>query len=115
MSGEREQESALKRRLQQFLLELGYRFAFVGRQYHFEVRDQNFYINLLFFNWVQARFVVVDRPEALPAKRRTEDAPEWQPAYSKTEVRNDFRRSRSDTCRGYKCGYIDAVIEDSTR
>lgn len=48
------------RRLEQFLLELGHGFAFVGRQYHFEVGDQDFYIDLLFFNWVQARFVVVE-------------------------------------------------------
>lgn len=57
---ERELESALMRRLEQFLLELGHGFAFVGRQYHFEVDDQDFYIDLLFFNWVQARFVVVE-------------------------------------------------------
>lgn len=57
---ERELESALMRRLEQFLLELGHGFAFVGRQYHFEVGDQDFYIDLLFFNWVQARFVVVE-------------------------------------------------------
>lgn len=48
------------RRLEQFLLELAHGFAFVGRQYHFEVGDQDFYIDLLFFNWVQARFVVVE-------------------------------------------------------
>ncbi|MDV6270946.1 PDDEXK nuclease domain-containing protein [Rhodococcus globerulus] len=38
----------------------GTRVRFVGRQYHFEVGDQDFYIDLLFFNWVQARFVVVE-------------------------------------------------------
>ncbi|WP_094275944.1 PDDEXK nuclease domain-containing protein [Rhodococcus sp. OK302] len=57
---ERELESALMLRLEQFLLELGHGFAFVGRQYHFEIGDQDFYIDLLFFNWVQARFVVVE-------------------------------------------------------
>lgn len=57
---ERELESALMRPLEQFLLELGRGFAFVGYQYHFEVGDQDFYIDLLFFNWVQARSVVVE-------------------------------------------------------
>jgi len=57
---ERELEAALMARLQAFLLELGHGFAFVGRQYHFEVGDDDFYIDLLFFNWAQSRFVVVE-------------------------------------------------------
>lgn len=47
---ERELASARMRRLEQFLLELGHGFAFIGRQYHFEVGDQDFYIDLLYFN-----------------------------------------------------------------
>ncbi len=57
---ERELETALMDRLQAFLLELGHGFAFVGRQYHFEVDGDDFYIDLLFFNWAQSRFVVVE-------------------------------------------------------
>jgi predicted nuclease of restriction endonuclease-like (RecB) superfamily len=57
---ERELEAALMARLERFLLELGHGFAFVGRQYHFEVDGDDFYIDLLFFNWIQARFVVVE-------------------------------------------------------
>jgi len=57
---ERDLETALVSRLQAFLLELGHGFAFVGRQYHFEVDGDDFYIDLLFFNWVQSRFVVVE-------------------------------------------------------
>jgi len=45
-------------RLQAFLLGLGHGFAFVGRQYHFEVDGDDFYIDLLFFNWAQSRFVI---------------------------------------------------------
>ena len=59
-AGERELEAALMDRLQAFLLELGHGFAFVGRQWHFEVDGDDFYIDLLFFNWVQSRFVVVE-------------------------------------------------------
>ncbi len=58
--GERELETALMDRLQAFLLELGHGFAFVGRQWHFEVDGDDFYIDLLFFNWAQSRFVVVE-------------------------------------------------------
>lgn len=57
---ERELEAALMTRLERFLLELGHGFAFVGRQYHFEVHGDDFYIDLLFFNWTQSRFVVVE-------------------------------------------------------
>jgi hypothetical protein len=32
----------------------------VGRQYRFEVDGEDFRIDLLFFNWVQSRFVVVE-------------------------------------------------------
>jgi len=59
-AGERELEAALMDRLQAFLLELGHGFAFVGRQWHFEVDGDDFYIDLLFFNWVQSRFVVIE-------------------------------------------------------
>ncbi|OAK56241.1 PDDEXK nuclease domain-containing protein [Rhodococcoides kyotonense] len=57
---ERELEHALVARMERVLLELGHGFAFVGRQYHFEVDGDDFYIDLLFFNWMQSRFVVVE-------------------------------------------------------
>ncbi|GAA3514355.1 PDDEXK nuclease domain-containing protein [Georgenia daeguensis] len=59
-AAERDLETALMTRLQDFLLELGHGFAFVGRQYHFAVDGDDFYIDLLFFNWAQSRFVVVE-------------------------------------------------------
>lgn len=59
-AAERELETALMARLEKFLLELGHGFAFVGRQYHFSVDGDDFYIDLLFFNWTQSRFVVVE-------------------------------------------------------
>ena len=57
---ERDLETALVDQLQAFLLELGHGFAFVDRQHHFTVDGDDFYIDLLFFNWVQSRFVVVE-------------------------------------------------------
>ncbi len=57
---ERDLENALVQRVQALLLELGHGFAFAGRQYHFEVDGDDFYIDLLFFNWSQNRFVVVE-------------------------------------------------------
>jgi len=59
-AAERDLEAALVARLQAFLLELGHGFAFIGRQYHFTVDGDDFYLDLLFFNWAQSRFVVVE-------------------------------------------------------
>jgi len=57
---ERNLEAALVGRLQAFLLELGHGFAFLERQYRFEVDGEDVRIDLLFFNWVQSRFVVIE-------------------------------------------------------
>jgi YhcG PDDEXK nuclease domain len=46
---EREVEQALMDRLTETLLALGHGFAFVGRQVHLDVGDEDFYVDLLFF------------------------------------------------------------------
>ena len=57
---ERELETELIRHLEKFLLELGQGFAFVGRQYHLDVGDEDFYIDLLFYHLRLRAFVVID-------------------------------------------------------
>jgi predicted nuclease of restriction endonuclease-like (RecB) superfamily len=57
---EREVEKELVRHVEKFLLELGEGFAFVGRQYHLEVGDQDFYIDLLFYHLKLRCFVVIE-------------------------------------------------------
>ena len=57
---EREVEKSLVLHMQKFLLELGEGFAFVGRQYHLEVGDQDFYIDLLFYHLRLRCFVVIE-------------------------------------------------------
>jgi len=57
---ERELETGLLEHLEQFLLELGAGFAFVGRQVHLDVGEQDFYIDLLFYHLRLRSFVVVD-------------------------------------------------------
>jgi predicted nuclease of restriction endonuclease-like (RecB) superfamily len=57
---ERELELALLAQVQKFLIELGQGFAFVGRQYHFEVGGDDFYLDLLFYHLRLRCFVVVD-------------------------------------------------------
>lgn len=57
---ERELESHLIDNITKFLLELGKGFAFIGKQYHLEVGNQDFYIDLLFYNIELSCFVVIE-------------------------------------------------------
>lgn len=59
-ASERELEERLTLRVVDMLHELGAGFSFVGRQVHFDVDGDDFYVDLLFFNWQQVRFVVVE-------------------------------------------------------
>lgn len=53
-------EQALISHLQQFLLELGRGFSFVARQKRFTLDGQNFYIDLVFYNYILKCFVLID-------------------------------------------------------
>ncbi|MBA1343378.1 MAG: hypothetical protein C5S52_07260 [ANME-2 cluster archaeon] len=57
---ERELEGDLLNHIQEFLLELGVGFAFVGRQVHIGIGDQDFYIDLLFYHLRLRCFVVIE-------------------------------------------------------
>jgi predicted nuclease of restriction endonuclease-like (RecB) superfamily len=57
---ERDLERALVARLRDTLLELGTGFSFVGQQVHLDVDGDDFFIDLLFFNIPQVRYVVVE-------------------------------------------------------
>lgn len=57
---EAELEKALIDNLQQFLLELGKGFAFVARQQHIRTETSDFYIDLVFYNYILKCFVIVE-------------------------------------------------------
>ena len=57
---EREIEQKLTEHIQQFLLELGEGFAFVGRQVHLEVGGDDFYLDLLFYHLNLRCYVVIE-------------------------------------------------------
>ena len=57
---EQELEQGLMDHVQQFLLELGVGFAFVGRQVHLKVGKQDFYVDLLFYHLTLRCFVVIE-------------------------------------------------------
>jgi predicted nuclease of restriction endonuclease-like (RecB) superfamily len=53
-------ESSLLENLHSFILELGKGFAFVGRQYHMNVENEHYYIDLVFYNYILKCFVLMD-------------------------------------------------------
>ena len=57
---ERDIEQGLTRHITRFLLELGAGFAFVGRQVHIEVGDDDFFIDLLFYHLKLRCYVVIE-------------------------------------------------------
>jgi predicted nuclease of restriction endonuclease-like (RecB) superfamily len=57
---ERDLERGLVDHIVKFLLELGAGFAFVGRQVHLEVDDEDYYLDLLFYHIHLHCFVVVE-------------------------------------------------------
>jgi predicted nuclease of restriction endonuclease-like (RecB) superfamily len=59
-ASEKEIENSIMRHIRQFLLELGKDFAFVGQQYPLRVGDQDFYIDLLFYNIRLKSYVVIE-------------------------------------------------------
>ncbi len=57
---ERAIEKALIDNISKFLLELGRGFAFMGQQYHLEVGNEDFYVDLLFYHTQLHCYVVVE-------------------------------------------------------
>src|SRR5436305_170761 len=57
---ERNLQSALLAHIQQFLLELGVGFTFVGSNYHLVVGEEDFYLDLLFYHIRLRCFVVIE-------------------------------------------------------
>ena len=53
-------EQALIDHLQHFLLELGRGFSFVARQKRFTLDGQDFFIDLVFYNYILKCFVLID-------------------------------------------------------
>jgi predicted nuclease of restriction endonuclease-like (RecB) superfamily len=57
---ERDFETAIISNLQQFLMEMGKGFSFVGRQYRISTETKHFYIDLVFYNFLLKCFVLID-------------------------------------------------------
>ncbi len=53
-------ERELTTNITKLLLELGNGFAFIGRQYHLEIENEDYYIDLLFYNLKVRSYVVIE-------------------------------------------------------
>jgi len=61
---ESELEKALKDHMEQFLLELGRGFAFVGRQYQIPIGSRRFKVDLVFYHAILKCYVLIDLKRA---------------------------------------------------
>lgn len=57
---EEELETAILNNLQKFLMELGKGYAFVARQQHIRTEQEDYYIDLVFYNYYLKCFVLID-------------------------------------------------------
>ncbi|RZL40696.1 MAG: DUF1016 family protein, partial [Pedobacter sp.] len=57
---ERDLEHQLVAQISKFLLELGKGFAFVGQQYHLEIANNDYYLDLLFYHIKLKCYVVIE-------------------------------------------------------
>jgi predicted nuclease of restriction endonuclease-like (RecB) superfamily len=57
-------EQAIVDNMQAFLLDLSKGFSFVARQKHLRFDDEDFYIDLVFYNYMLKRFLLIDLKSA---------------------------------------------------
>ena len=57
---ESELEKSIITNLQKFMMELGKGFAFVARQQHIKTEKQDYFIDLIFYNYILKCFVLID-------------------------------------------------------
>ena len=53
-------EQCIINNLQKFLMELGKGYAFVARQQHIHTEKEDYYIDLVFYNYILKCFVLID-------------------------------------------------------
>jgi predicted nuclease of restriction endonuclease-like (RecB) superfamily len=59
-NSERDLHLSLLEKLRDFLVELGIGFAFVGSEYHIEIGDQDFYLDLLFYHTRLHCYIIIE-------------------------------------------------------
>ena len=57
---EKDIESKIMDKLQNFILEMGKGFTFIGKQYRISIDDDNYYVDLVFYNAILKCYVLID-------------------------------------------------------
>ena len=57
---ESELEQRIITHIQKFLMEMGKGYAFVARQQHIRIEKEDYYIDLVFYNYILKCFVLID-------------------------------------------------------
>ncbi len=60
LADERALEKSLLQKIEDFLLELGSGFAFMGSQYHLEIAGQDYYLDLLFYHVKLRSYIAIE-------------------------------------------------------
>lgn len=99
-------EQALMDKLQAFLLELGKGFAFVARQQRISTESKDFYIDLVFYNYLLKCFVLIDLKTGELSHQDIGQMDMYVRMY------DDFRRGESDnpTVGILLCGNKDQSV-----
>lgn len=88
-------EQALIQNITHFILELGKGFAFVGKQHKLTVGGQEFFIDMLFYNFILKRFVIIEL-------KTTEFKPEYagQIGFYMTAIDRDVKKDEDGSTIG---------------
>jgi predicted nuclease of restriction endonuclease-like (RecB) superfamily len=112
-ANERALENALLARLKEFLIELGFGFAFVGNQVRLEVDGEEFFLDLLFYHTRLHCYIVIDLKVA-----------DFQPEFAgkmnfyQTAVDNVFKSDKDAPtiglilCRGKNKTIVEYTLRD---
>ena len=85
-------EKSILSNLQKFLMELGKGYAFVARQQHIHTEKQDYYIDLVFYNYILKCFVLID----LKTEKITHQDVGQMDIYIYIRMYDELKRSEGD-------------------
>ena len=82
-------EKAIINNLQEFLIELGKGYAFIGRQVRVETQKRDYYIDLVFYNYILKCFILIDLKKDVISYQDTGQMEMYVNVYDKTKKSKD--------------------------
>ena len=97
-------ETSIISNLQKFLMEMGKGYAFVARQQHIQTEKEDYFIDLVFYNYILKCFVLID----LKTKKITHQDVGQMDMYIR--MYDELKRSEGDNPTIVLCSETDADI-----